>query len=215
MSTPPNSNDVRILIVADDPLVRAGLATILSSQPGCSITGQVAGDADLASAIPVYRPDVVVWDLGADPALVLERGPNIRDIGVPVVALLPDPADAAVTWVAGARGLILRSALAPRLAAALAAAAQGLAVIDSEFASVLLPAARDQPPAQPIEALTPRELQVLGLMAEGQSNKAIARKLGISEHTVKFHVNAILGKLGVQSRTEAVVHATRLGLVFL
>ena len=66
-----------------------------------------------------------------------------------------------------------------------------------------------------IEELTPRELAVLRLVAEGLPNKTIAVKLGISEHTVKFHVNAILGKLGVASRTEAVVRATRLGLIFL
>jgi two-component system nitrate/nitrite response regulator NarL len=67
----------------------------------------------------------------------------------------------------------------------------------------------------PVEELTPRELEVLRLMAEGLPNKTVALRLGISEHTVKFHVNAILGKLGVSSRTEAVVHATRLGLILL
>jgi len=67
----------------------------------------------------------------------------------------------------------------------------------------------------PVEELTPRETEVLQLMADGLTNKAIAQKLSISEHTVKFHVNAILGKLGVQSRTEAVVRATRLGLLLL
>jgi len=128
---------------------------------------------------------------------------------------LPDETDAAEVWTTGARGLVARNAPGENLAVALAAAAQGLAVIDPEFAAALLPVARDQSAAQPIEALTPRELQVLRLMAEGQSNKVIARTLGISEHTVKFHVNAILGKLNVSSRTEAVVHATRLGLILL
>jgi DNA-binding NarL/FixJ family response regulator len=66
-----------------------------------------------------------------------------------------------------------------------------------------------------VEDLTPRELEVLGLLAEGLPNKAIGLRLGISEHTVKFHVNAVLGKLGAQSRTEAVVRATRLGLILL
>ena len=70
-------------------------------------------------------------------------------------------------------------------------------------------------PAPPAETLTARELEVLQCIAEGQANKAIAARLHISEHTVKFHVNAILGKLAAQSRTEAVVRATRLGLVLL
>jgi two-component system nitrate/nitrite response regulator NarL len=138
-----------------------------------------------------------------------------RELDVPVVALLPDESNAANAWAAGARGLLLRDAPAENLAAAVVAAAQGLAVIEPAFAAALLPAARDRLPTQPFEDLTPRELQVLQRMAEGQSNKAIARALGISEHTVKFHVNAILGKLSAESRTEAVVRATRLGLILL
>ena len=215
MSTSLLPESVRVLVVAEDPLVRAGLATLLASQPGCVIAGQVAVDVELTNAAQVYRPDVVVWDLGSNPTRALERANSIRDVRVPVVALLPDETDAAEAWACGARGLLLRTAPAENLAAALAAAAQGLAVIDPAFAALLLPAARDQSPALPIEELTPRELEVLRLMAEGQSNKTIARALGISEHTVKFHVNAILGKLNASSRTEAVVHATRLGLILL
>jgi two-component system nitrate/nitrite response regulator NarL len=215
MSTPSHPESIRVLIVAEDPLARAGLATLLANQPGCIVAGQVAMDPELANALPVYRPDVIAWDLGSDSSRALERANNIRDLGVPVVALLPDETDAADAWASGARGLLPRTATAENLAAALAAAAQGLAVIDPAIAAALLPAARDQTPAPLTEELTPRELQVLRLMAEGQSNKTIARALGISEHTVKFHVNAILGKLNVQSRTEAVVHATRLGLILL
>ena len=73
----------------------------------------------------------------------------------------------------------------------------------------------DNPPLPPAEPLTARELQVLRLLAEGLANKAIAQRLAISEHTVKFHVNAIMGKLGADSRTEAVVRASRLGLILL
>jgi DNA-binding NarL/FixJ family response regulator len=215
MATIPNRETLRVLVVAEDPLARAGLATLLADQPGCIVAGQVAVDSELATAVPVYRPDVVVWDIGSDSARALDRGTGLRDLGVPIVALLPDESDVGTVWGDGARGLLLRTASVEHLGAALAAVAQGLAVIDPAFAAVLLPVARDQSPAQPVEDLTPRELQVLRLMAEGQSNKAIARALGISEHTVKFHVNAILGKLNVSSRTEAVVHATRLGLILL
>jgi two-component system, NarL family, nitrate/nitrite response regulator NarL len=87
-------------------------------------------------------------------------------------------------------------------------------VLDPALAGALV-AARTELPALPVEALTPREVDVLRLLGEGLPNKAIARRLGISEHTVKFHVNAILGKLGASSRTEAVVRATRLGLILL
>ena len=98
------------------------------------------------------------------------------------------------------------------LAAALVAVARGLSVLEGPLASEWL-----RPPDAPLaaEGLTPREREVLALLAEGLANKAIAARLGISEHTAKFHVNAILGKLGVENRAEAIVRAARLGLVAL
>src|SRR5262249_58818697 len=121
---------------------------------------------------------------------------------------------AGAALAAGARGVLLRDTPADRLAAALEAAVRGLVVLDESLAEGWLrrPAAGAAPLVEP---LTPRELQVLELLAEGLSNKAIAGRLGISDHTAKFHVNAILGKLGVQSRTEALVQAARLGLIVL
>ena len=202
-----------MLVVADDPLTRAGLAALLAGQPGCSVVGQVAGDVDFAGTRQVYHPDVLVWDLGwGDLTLSLERLAGLHD--VPVVALVPDVAHVADAWAAGARGLLRREADAESLAAALRSVAQGLALFDPALAAALIPP-QDQAPTPPAEELTPRELEVLRLVAQGLPNKAIAQRLDISEHTVKFHVNAILGKLGVQSRTEAVVHATRLGLILL
>lgn len=203
---------LRILVVADDTLARVGLATLLSGQPNCLIAGQISGADDLATARSVYRPDVAVCDLGSDAARALERV-NFRDAGFPVLALVPDANAAGEAWASGARSLLPRHAPAEQLAGALAAMAHGLVVLDPAFAEIaILP--RESARAS-IEPLTPRELQVLRLLAEGQSNKTIARTLDISEHTVKFHVNAILGKLNAQSRTEAVVQATRLGLILL
>ena len=202
-----------MLVVADDPLTRAGLAALLAGQPGCSVVGQVAGDVDLIVTRQVYRPDVLVWDLGwGDLTPSLERLAGLRDM--PVVALVQDVDYAADVWATGARGLLRREADAESLAAALRSVAQGLASFDPALAAALIPP-QDQAPTPPAEELTPRELEVLRLVAQGLPNKAIAQRLDISEHTIKFHVNAILGKLGVQSRTEAVVHATRLGLILL
>jgi two-component system nitrate/nitrite response regulator NarL len=110
--------------------------------------------------------------------------------------------------------LLLRDSSAESLAAALQAAVQGLVILDAALAVAVLPA-RDPEAELLVEALTPRELEVVQLLAEGLSNRAIAHRLEISEHTIKFHVNAILGKLDAQSRTEAVVRATRLGLILL
>ena len=215
-------DDLRVLIVANDPLARAGLATLLANQPECTVVGQVAGEADLADEVAVYRPDVVVWDLGWDPTPALptlrraglERLADLGDGQLPIVALLSDETHAADTWTAGARGLLLRDTDAENLVAALLAVAQGLVVLDPDLAATVLPT-RNQPPEPPVKELTPRELEVLQLLAEGLPNKAIAYRLGISQHTVKGHVNAILGKLRVQSRTEAVVRATRLWLITL
>jgi DNA-binding NarL/FixJ family response regulator len=160
----------------------------------------------------------VLWDLGWDPEpgleASLERLDSLADAGLRVVALLPDGTHAAEVWAAGAGGLLFRDAAAESLLAALRAAANGLVTLDPALAPAGL-FQRDQDPQRLIEELTPREVEVLQLLADGLTNKAIGHQLGISDHTVKFHVNAILGKLGAQSRTEAVVRATRLGLIIL
>ena len=205
-------DQVRVLIVADDPLARSGLAALLADQAECTVAGQVAPGLDLSGDAAVYQPDVGLWDLGWDPV----PGPllDFGDAALPVLALLPDDAQGAETWGAGAQGLLLREADAENVAAAILAVAQGLVVIDPALTPAVLPA-RDREVEPLVEALTPREEEVLHLLADGLSNKAIALQLGISDHTVKFHVNAILGKLGAQSRTEAVVRATRLRLLIL
>ena len=115
-----------MLVIADDSLARAGLATLLTGQPGCVVVGQVASGDDMSSALETYRPDAVVWDLGWDPAPALERLGGLRDW--PLVALLPSNAHAAKAWAAGARGLLLREADAASLMAALSSVARGLKI---------------------------------------------------------------------------------------
>jgi two-component system, NarL family, nitrate/nitrite response regulator NarL len=202
------------MLVADDPLVRSGLAALLADQPGFVVTGQMPGSTDLSVGLGVYVPDVLVWDLGWDPTTSLDRLADLRDAGIPVVALISDEIHASSAWIAGARSLLLRTVDAAHLGAALVAAARGLVVLDPALATTML-STRDRLPMPPGEDLTSREREVLQYLAEGLPNKAIASRLNISEHTVKFHVNAILGKLGAQSRTEAVVRASRLGLIIL
>ena len=203
---------VRVLIWADDPLVRTGLAALLAEQPG-TIAVQAGSEGDLAATVSAGDIDVILWDVGdgSDPALDQLASAGLAL--VPVVALLPDRAAAARSLAAGTRGLILRTADAETLAAAARAAASGLMVLDAAVAEDLL--TRGPSGGALVEELSPREAEVLSLMAEGLSNKAIAERLGISEHTAKFHVHTILGKLGTQSRTEAVVRAARLGLLSL
>lgn len=198
---------MRLLIVAENPLARMGLAALLANHPGIEIVGQTGG-ANLPAQLDHYQPEVLVWDWnwGDPPQLPKE---------VPVVALLKETAQASEAWKAGARGLLLGDTDADSLTAALNAAIQGLAVVQPFLVGELFPRDAALVEEAPAEPLTPREMEVLQLLAEGLPNKMIAGNLHITDHTVKFHVNAIMTKLGVQSRTEAVVRATRLGLIIL
>jgi DNA-binding NarL/FixJ family response regulator len=210
------SDSVRILIVADDPLARAGVAALLSTQAGVIVAGQTGADADLAAAVDAFAPDAVVWDLGWDSDVhvdALSRFCDEHDL--PVVALLADPATASEVRAAGARGLLGRTAHGAQLAAAAAAGVHGLHVFGADLLPPPAHVSTSGEAAAPVEPLSSRELDVLRGLAEGLSNKQLGRALGISEHTVKFHINAIMGKLGAQSRTEAVVRATRAGLILL
>ncbi len=206
---------LRVMVIADDPLVRTGLAALLSDCSDCLVVGQIASDADVVAGAEVYRPDIVLWDLGWESveAVRLECLAELQDHGIQSVVLLPDAGSGADAWHAGARGLLLRQVEANRLGAALRAVEQGLVVWDEAVAMPVVAAVTDAP--SEVDVLTPREHEVLMLLAEGLPNKIVADRLDISEHTVKFHVNAIMGKLGAQSRTEAVVLATRRGLILL
>ncbi len=204
-------NKLRVVVVADDPLARAGLAGLLVDMPNCDLVQQVSSGQLETVEGNTAVPDLFVWDVGWEPPAEL---PAWAEWDVPVIALLASEEDAAAIWATGVRALLPRIVDGERLATAVAAVHQGLLIIHPRFAEELLPESTTAP-APLREDLTPREREVLQLLAEGLANKAIARRLAISDHTVKFHVNAIMSKLGAQSRTEAVVRATRLGLILL
>ena len=207
---------MRILLVADDPLARAGLSALLAQEDEIEIAMQFASDdPGLSGAFATYAPEAVLWDMGWEAADDHEALAEFVEIGPPVVVLAPDAQLARDVWTAGARGIIEREATAAQIVATLNAVRHDLVVIDPAMASVLPLSRAAADDELIVEPLTPRELEVVQLLAEGATNKAIARQLGISEHTVKYHVNSILGKLGAQSRTEAVVRATRAGLILL
>ena len=195
---------LRAAIVAEDPLARSGLAVLLAREEvevAAELAPAEAAQAALALA------DALVVDLAGDGALEAIRGAEL-----PVVALLASDAQAGEALAAGARALLLRGAPGGRIAAAIGAVAHGLAAQDAALAPALL---RAPPVARAGSDLTPREAEVLAELAEGRSNKEIARALGISERTAKFHVESILAKLGADGRAEAIVLAARLGLVTL
>lgn len=203
-------------MVCDDPLARAGLANVLIETTELDVVAQLATDDSVTDAYRAYAPDVVLWDLGwsLETSQWRERLSDLVESGAHVVTLLPENSHAAEVWSAGARGLLSREADPARITAALNAVNHGLAAVDPALGGALLPTP-DEAQAFQLEELTKREHEVLELLAEGLSNRSIAYKLEISEHTVKYHVNAILRKLGAQSRTEAVVRATRSGLILL
>ncbi len=206
-------SDVRLLLIADDPLARTGLAALLSDQNDMQVVGQSGTGVDLRAVVAAFLPDVVVWDLGWEPADKLEALSQFTDAhDLPVVALLSTADLAGAARAAEVRGLLGRNVDGPQLAAAARCVLEGLLVFEEEM--VAFPQTTTEAELL-VEPLSVRELDVLRGMAEGLPNKQIARHLEISEHTVKFHVNAILGKLGAQSRTEAVVRATRAGLILL
>jgi len=213
--------------VANDPLARAGLAAVLTHGAGVTVVGQIEGKSASPSAVEVFRPTVVVWDLGWEsdggPAAGLEQLSALSEGAIPIVALVSDQRQAVGAWLAGSKGLLLRASPGANLRAAVTAVSQGLMALDPELSPSLLPSVErsgEKPVgpefSDPIpRELTPRETQVLQLLAEGLPNKVIASQLDISEHTVKFHINSIMGKLGAQSRTDAVMRATRSGLILL
>jgi DNA-binding NarL/FixJ family response regulator len=205
---------LRVLIVADDPLVRGSLARLIEDQQQFSIAGQVPSRQFSSQEVSLFHSDVVLWDLGWEPVDSIENFREGVDRSAPILMLVPDHLELSEVWFQGLGGVLTRNINIEQLTAALQAIAKGLTIIDPVLLNGL-PATRTNLTAPPSEALTPREMEVLRLLVEGLPNKGIAQQLQISDHTVKFHVNAIMGKLGAQSRTDAVVKATRLGLISL
>jgi two-component system nitrate/nitrite response regulator NarL len=206
-SYPAGPTIIRVAVVAEDPLARAGLVALFVGHEALGLVGHGSpADAGRLSA----DADVLLWDAGAGAGAL---GTGFDELATAVLTLVGDDRQAVLALALGARGVLPRDVGASRLAAAIAAANEGLLVVDEAFRDTL--GRRDAALEPPAEPLTRRELEVLTLLGQGLSNKAIASRLGISESTAKFHVNAILGKLGVTSRSEAIVHASRLGLVIL
>ncbi len=199
---------LRLLVVGPDPLARAGLRALAET----AATHVVAeASPEDAAAAPAEDADAAVWDVGTQG---LMDGLSSLAARLPTVAVLWGEDQAAEALASGARGAILRESAEDRLLPALTAAVAGLVTLDASLAdSVVRP--RPTPARALVEPLTARELQVVQLLAEGLTNRRIGERLGISEHTAKFHVNSILGKLGASSRSEAVAQAARLGLVLL
>jgi DNA-binding NarL/FixJ family response regulator len=206
---------IRILLADDHAVVRQGLRMFLALDDELEVIGEAQDGAEAVKLAHELQPDVVLMDL------LMPVMDGITAIGkirkelpdVEVIALTSVLEDASVVGAvrAGAIGYLLKNTESDQLRRAIKAAAQGQVQLSPEAAARLMREMR-QPETTP-EPLTDREIEVLGLLARGRANKEIARDLHIGEKTVKTHVSNILGKLGVQSRTQAALHAVRTGLV--
>jgi len=201
-STITISDSIRVALISDDPLLRAGLSSLL----------QQVGSIDIVER---DQAEVALWDAGNDASRALARFAELRTMPIPVVAVVGDTAHVAPALAAGARGVVLRDQVGPGIHAALAAVRSGLTVMDNQLAASLVPPAPVRTETKGRGELTERERQVVQLLSEGLSNKLIADRLGISDHTAKFHVNGVMMKLGASTRTEAVVEAMRRNLIRL
>lgn len=198
-----------VLLVDDHPMVRAGLATLISTTEDLQIVGEAESGEQAVSMAPDLLPDVILMDLsmpgigGAEATRrILERQPQVH---VVVLTSFADHERVAEALAAGAVGYLLKDCDARDLLAAIRAAALGQAPLDPRVARVLLPSAT----SSTRESLSVRELQVLRLVAQGLANKQIGRALGITERTVKVHVGHVFRRLGVTDRTSAAIWARK------
>ncbi|MBD2775665.1 LuxR C-terminal-related transcriptional regulator [Iningainema tapete] len=210
----------RVLIVAASPVVRAGLSAVLTTNPELTVVGSVSVDA--LSTVQL-QPDVVVLiDLSSnyDESVweLLANQQQQFSSAIVVIANELDSVDIEAALRAGVRGILPQASTESEILATVEAVASGLVVLHPDVVEYLLPLTESSWRSKvvtPVQALTPREIEVLEMLGSGLGNKVIAKRLNISEHTVKFHVSSIFQKLGVSSRTEAVTVGVRLGLIML
>jgi two-component system, NarL family, response regulator YdfI len=212
---------MRILIGASSQVVREGLESLLAVAPTFNVVGSFSMGSALAR-IEDLQPDVLLLDLEspADDSMPLAIESEARRFTSAIV-VLTDPTEN--SWAvdalrSGVRAILPRDAVSEEIVAAIQAAATGLVVLHPDaLHSLLLPMPSGEEPETDLSdhILTPREIEVLRMMADGLGNKEIASRLRISDHTVKFHISSMFAKLGASSRTEAVTIGIRQGLIML
>ena len=199
--------------------MQAGLETAVCADPRFEIVEKPGRSPDLGSTIRNSKPDVVLLDASeADLRRFLSEVSTLRL--PPAFAVLigtAERSDLRRLLQSGVRAILPSDSSSSEIVDALQAVSSGLAVISPEFLDVLLPDSEgsDAGSLTLHDPLTSRESEVLALLAEGAGNREIAKKLGVSEHTAKFHVSSILSKLGATTRTEAVTRGYRLGLILI
>jgi NarL family two-component system response regulator YdfI len=213
---------IRVLLAAASTVRNAGLEALVKKSPLLQLAGSLQSPLAVAQYAAQFQPDVILLDLenehrviGSAASPALPRIPS----SCPAVALIDE---SSADWAAhalrsGVRAILPRDSNADEILAAIQAAHAGLVLLDPEVTQNLTsriptPAAQ---PAAGLDDLTPREIEVLRMLAEGLGNREMAFRLGISDHTVKFHISSILDKLGAATRTEAVTMGIRMGIILL
>ena len=211
---------VRVLAVADASVRRAGLEAIVKRADGFRLVGSTTNVSFVSAQVREFQPDAILADLHhASHPFLLALSPIAGHL-TPAIVLVDDP-DLAWTVRAmrsGVRAILPRDASPEEILSAVLAAHGGFTTLTSdvieELARNVHPEEREPRP-EVSEGLTPREIQVLRMLGRGLSNKDMAARFGISDHTVKFHISSILAKLDVSSRTEAVTQGIRMGLIVI
>jgi two-component system, NarL family, response regulator YdfI len=215
---------IRVFLAGSSALATAGIAAMLQGDSEIEVVGTLDGRAEsaetLSEAIAGENPDVVVLELNSNQEKAqVKRLAGDEIFSDAAIVVICNEADFIIGRDAirfGARAVLGAGASAAQLRAAIRAVAEGLIVLSDDARSFSSRAESiESAPREEQESLTARERDVLNLMAGGLGNKQIAAKLGISEHTAKYHVASILGKLGATTRTEAVTIGVRNGLVLL
>jgi len=218
MSTKNGSGTIRVLVVAASAVRRAGLEALVKSAPRLKLVGSTPLASGVSAQARALQPDVIVADLDRpDPQFITTISAGT---GMAVVTLIDasNPSWAAHALRAGIKAILPRDAPAEEIFSAIQAAHAGLVLLDPAVIQDLARHVHVEHPDSAPEAfdeLTAREIEILRMLADGLGNKQIASQLGISEHTVKFHISSILDKLGASSRTEAVTSGIRMGLILL
>lgn len=204
---------IRLLLVDDHEMVRTGLRTFLSLQHDMEVVGEAANAEQALALVPRLLPDIVVMDLVLPGMSGVEAVRRLRaahpDVKVIVLTSFSGQDSVLPAVRAGVDGYLLKDVGPHELAGALRTVHAGGSPLHPQVAATVMQSVTE-PDRDP---LTPRESEVLRLIARGMSNRLIARELALSEKTVKAHVSSILGKLGVTDRTQAALHAVRAGLV--
>lgn len=208
-----NTESCRVLLVDDHPLFRCGVAQLIAAQSDFEVVGEAASAEEGVSLASALKPDLVLMDLNMHHSSGLDALKQIKEAGLDAQVVMLTVSDAEQDLIkavrAGAEGYLLKGSDPEEILAKLRQAARGETVFTDSLMNLLLGAMREGTPPPPPneECLTTRERQILRLIAEGKSNKHIARELNISDGTVKVHVKNLLRKLNLQSRLEAAVWA--------